>query len=235
MRLDKLLSNMGYGSRKEVKKWLKAGVVTVNGHVVQDDKTQVDPETDHVQFQGVTVEYRPYIYLMLHKPQGVISATDDAREMTVLDLIDPEHLTYNLFPVGRLDKDAEGLLLLTNDGKLSHALLSPKRHVPKVYYAEIEGLVTEADVEAFQAGVILDDGYRTLPADLKVIHSGEHSRVELTIVEGKFHQVKRMFKAVGKRVTYLKRIKMGGLALDEGLEPGEYRELTEEEVQLLQG
>ncbi|MDQ0338878.1 16S rRNA pseudouridine516 synthase [Caldalkalibacillus uzonensis] len=235
MRLDKLLANMGYGSRKEVKKWLKAGVVTVNGSVVQDGKTQVDPDTDHVQFQGVTVEYRPYIYLMLNKPQGVISATEDASHTTVLDLLDPEYLIYDLFPVGRLDKDTEGLLLLTNDGKLSHALLSPRRHVPKVYYAEIEGIVTDEDVDAFKSGVTLDDGYHTLPAELHIIDSGEQSRVELTIVEGKFHQVKRMFEAVGKRVIYLKRTKMGPLALDAHLEPGEYRELTEEEVQLLQG
>jgi 16S rRNA pseudouridine516 synthase len=170
---------------------------------------------------------------MLHKPDGYLSATEDARDKTVLDLIEGyDH--YDMFPVGRLDKDTEGLLILTNDGQLSHRVLSPKSHVPKCYYAVIEGVVTEADQIAFKEGVVLEDGYETLPAELEILKSAAVSEIELTIVEGKFHQVKRMFESVGKRVTYLKRIKMGGLVLDPDLAKGAYRELSEAEVQKLE-
>ncbi|GLY10318.1 pseudouridine synthase [Pseudobacillus badius] len=233
MRIDKLLANIGYGSRKEVKQLLKAGAVTVNGEAVKDAKTHVDPEKDRIMLYDEEVYYREFIYLMMNKPPGVISATEDVKDETVVDLLEADHAVFQPFPVGRLDKDTEGLLLLTNDGVLAHQLLSPKKHVPKTYFAVIEGEVTEEDTAAFQQGVTLDDGYLTKPGELNILKSGPRSDIELTITEGKFHQVKRMFEAVGKRVVYLQRISMGPLQLDEELNLGEYRELTEEEVALL--
>lgn len=233
MRIDKLLANRGFGSRKEVKGLLKSGAVQINGTPVKDSSKHVKVETDTVTVHGEVIEYKEFIYLMLNKPQGVISATEDHLHDTVLDLLEMEDAVYKPFPVGRLDKDTEGLLLLTNDGQLAHQLLSPKKHVPKTYIAVIEGEVTEEDVEAFRNGVTLDDGYETMPAVLTIISSGLRSEIEVIIEEGKFHQVKRMFQAVGKRVVYLKRIKMGPLPLDEELQLGEYRELTEDEVNLL--
>lgn len=235
MRIDKLLANVGYGSRKEVKQLLKGGAVKVNDKMVKNAKEQVNPEKDTVTLNGEVVEYKEYIYLMMNKPQGVISATEDNHEQTVIDLLEMDDAVYDPFPVGRLDKDTEGLLLLTNNGKLAHQLLSPKKHVPKTYFAVIDGEVTKEDVEAFQQGVTLDDGYVTKPGELKIIKSGIRSDIELTITEGKFHQVKRMFQAVGKKVVYLQRISMGPLKLDDSLELGEYRGLTEEEIlQLLE-
>ncbi|MDP4172302.1 MAG: pseudouridine synthase [Bacillota bacterium] len=233
MRIDKLLANLGFGSRKEVKQLLKSGAVKVDDAVIKDAKAHVDPATQHVTLNGEHVEYKEFIYLMMNKPPGVLSATEDSRDKTVIDLLELNDQVYNPFPVGRLDKDTEGLLLITNDGQLSHRLLSPKKHVPKTYFAVIEGEVTEEDVEAFQEGVTLDDGYFTKPGQLTILKSGLMSDIELTITEGKFHQVKRMFEAVGKRVVYLKRLSMGPLALDESLELGEYRELTEEEIEML--
>ncbi|MBO0992437.1 pseudouridine synthase [Bacillus sp. SD088] len=234
MRIDKLLANTGYGSRKEVKKLLKSGSVTVEGDIVKDPKTQVIPEQQSIYVNGEEVHYREYIYLMMNKPADVISATEDVREKTVIDLLHPDDAVMSPFPVGRLDKDTEGLLLLTNDGKLAHQLLSPKKDVPKTYFAVVKGLVSEDDKHAFQQGVILDDGYETKPGFLEILKAGERSDIELTITEGKFHQVKRMFAAVGKQVIYLKRISMGRLQLDEELALGEYRALTEEEVMQLQ-
>jgi 16S rRNA pseudouridine516 synthase len=233
MRIDKLLANMGYGSRKEVKKLLKDGGLQVNGEVIKDGKVHVDEENDTVMLYGEKVEYREFIYLLMNKPPGLISATEDANEETVIDILQMDDQIFNPFPVGRLDKDTEGLLLITNDGQLSHQLLSPKRHVPKTYYAVIDGEVTERDIEAFKEGVTLEDGYHTKPGDLVILKSGPTSDIELTITEGKFHQVKRMFESVGKRVIYLKRLSMGPLKLDEDLELGEYRELTDEEVEKL--
>lgn len=232
-RLDKILSNLGYGTRKEVKMMVKDGLVEVNGKVVKDSSIHVDPENDEILVDGEKVFYREFIYLMLNKPKGVITATYDDVEKTVLDLIDDEYKVFSPSPVGRLDKDTEGLLILTNDGELNHFLLSPKRHVPKKYYAKVLGRVTEDDVKKFKKGVVLDDGYRTLPSELEILVSGEVSEIELVIYEGKYHQVKRMFEAVGKKVIYLKRIEFGPLKLDENLELGEYRELTDEEVELL--
>ncbi|CAH2717524.1 Ribosomal small subunit pseudouridine synthase A [Neobacillus rhizosphaerae] len=233
MRIDKMLANLGYGSRKEVKQLLKAGAVKVDDLVVKDAKQQVDTNIQTVTLNGEVIEYKEFIYLMMNKPQGVLSATEDNACETVIDLLEMEDQVYEPFPVGRLDKDTEGLLLITNDGQLAHRLLSPKKHVPKTYFAVIDGEVTEADVGAFASGVILDDGYETKPGELIILKSGIRSDIKLTITEGKFHQVKRMFEAVGKRVVYLKRISMGPLPLDETLELGEYRELTDEEVQLL--
>lgn len=230
MRIDKMLATLGYGSRKDVKKFLKQGMVFINDQVVKDPKVHVDPKKDVVTVNGEVIEYKEFIYLMMNKPSGVVSATEDFRDTTVIDLLEMEDKVYSPFPVGRLDKDTEGLLLLTNDGQLAHRLLSPKKDVPKTYFAVIDQEVTEEDVEAFRRGVCLDDGYVTKPALLHILKSGMHSDVEITITEGKYHQVKRMFAARGKKVLYLKRLSMGPIQLDETLKLGEYRELTEEEI-----
>lgn len=235
LRLDKVLTHMGLGSRSEIKKYVKQGLITVGGVRVKDSGMHVHPETDEIVLDGEKVVYKEFIYVMLHKPPGVVSATEDHRDRTVLDLLAPDLLAFEPFPVGRLDKDTEGLLLLTNDGKLAHELLSPKRHVPKTYTALVSGDVNEEDVRRFAEGVTLDDGYVTLPGELVVLHQEEQagevlSRIELTIHEGKFHQVKRMFQAVGKKVVYLKRLRMGSLNLDEALPLGDYRELTADEL-----
>jgi 16S rRNA pseudouridine516 synthase len=230
MRLDKLLGNMGYGTRKDIKKFAKDGLIQVDGKVSKDSSIHVDPEVNEIVMDGEKVVYREFVYLMMNKPKGYLSATEDSIEKTVVDLLHEEYIPFQVFPVGRLDKDTEGLLVLTNDGKMAHELLSPKKHVPKKYFAEIEGIVTKEDGKIFSQGVTLDDGYQTMPAQLEILESGTHSKINLTIYEGKFHQVKRMFQAVGKKVTYLKRIKMGNLELDNSLSLGDYRELTEEEM-----
>jgi len=233
MRLDKLLANMGYGTRKEVKQLLKQKAVTVDGEVVKDASMHVNPDDQAVLVYGERVHYSEFIYLMMNKPPGVISATEDLYDKTVIDLLDPLAQHFKPFPVGRLDKDTEGLLLITNDGQLAHNLLSPKKHVPKLYYAKVNGIVTEEDTEAFKQGVELDDGYVTKPGVLNILKSGPQSEIELSIQEGKFHQVKRMFEARNKKVTYLKRLSMGTLKLDEELELGDYRELTTDELNAL--
>ncbi|GIP27642.1 pseudouridine synthase [Paenibacillus sp. J23TS9] len=239
LRLDKVLTHMGYGSRSEIKKYVKQGLIMVNDIRVKDSGLHVHPETDMILIDGEQVIYKEFIYVMLHKPPGVVSATEDNRDRTVLDLLPPELLAFEPFPVGRLDKDTEGLLLLTNDGKLSHELLSPRRHVPKTYLALVSGDVNREDIEQFAKGVTLDDGYVTLPGELVILEQERQedevlSRIELTIHEGKFHQVKRMFESVGKKVIYLKRLRMGSLNLDASLKLGEYRELTDDELGLLQ-
>ncbi|MBM7563692.1 pseudouridine synthase [Paenibacillus sacheonensis] len=238
MRLDKLLANMGFGTRSEVRRAVKQGRVTVDGLTAKDFGLTIDPESAEVRFDGEEVVYQETIYVMLNKPQGVISATEDTRDRTVIDLLEPVDRVLQPFPVGRLDKDTEGLLLLTNDGKLAHDLLSPRKHVPKTYEALVLGDVGESDQAAFRQGVTLDDGYATMPAELVVGEKeeradGVYSRITLTIHEGKFHQVKRMFEAVDKRVLYLKRISMGPLALDKKLKLGEYRLLTDTELEAL--
>ncbi len=234
LRIDKILSNVGYGSRAEIKKYCKYGIIFVNGQVVNNPGLQVDPENDEIIFDGEKVNYREFVYIMLNKPGGYISATYDKFDPIVLDLIDPSYLVFEPFPVGRLDKDTEGLLVLTNDGQLSHRVLSPKKHVPKTYYAKVEGVVTNDDILLFEDGVVLDDGYKTMPSQLKILKSDEISEIELTIHEGKFHQVKRMFESVGKKVVYLKRLSMGNLKLDESLALGEYRELTIDEIKQME-
>lgn len=233
-RLDKILSNLGYGTRKELKGICKKGLVKVNGVVVKDSGAKVDPENDEIFINGEQVFYRKFIYLMMNKPDGVISATRDNRDETVVDLLEVDHQVFEPFPVGRLDKDTVGLLFLTNDGELNHKLISPKYKVDKVYSAKINKRVTESDIEAFKNGITLDDGYVCKEAKLEIISAEENeSDVIITIQEGKFHQVKRMFEAVGKEVTYLKRIEFGTIKLDETLEEGEYRELTDDEVTIL--
>ncbi|EGF3895602.1 rRNA pseudouridine synthase [Listeria monocytogenes] len=231
MRLDKLLSHTGFGSRKEVKPLLKSGAVVVNGTIQKDSKTQVNPDKDQITVHGTPVVYQEFVYFMLHKPQNVVSATEDNVSETVIDLLAQEDTLTDPFPVGRLDKDTEGLLIITNDGTLAHNLLSPKKHIDKTYYAKIDGDVTAEDVEAFAAGIELDDGYTCKPAHLEIITPNE---IKVTIQEGKFHQVKRMFAARGKSVSYLKRISMSNLQLDESLALGEYRPLTEAELAILQ-
>lgn len=232
IRLDKYLADMGLGTRSQIKKDVRTGSVSVNGTAVCRPDVKIDTDKDQVLFQGQPVIYEEYEYYMLNKPAGVVSATEDRREKTVLDLI-RERRRNDLFPVGRLDKDTEGLLLITNDGKLAHNLLSPGRHVDKVYFARIKGKVTEQDVIEFARGLDIGDDKPTLPAKLHIYSSGKLSEIRLTIREGRFHQVKRMFQAVGKEVIFLKRLQMGTLVLDEKLHPGEYRKLTEEEVKNL--
>ena len=240
MRLDKLLGNLGYGTRSEIKKYCKQGFVRVNGAEAKKSDVHVDPENDEIVFNGELVNYREFVYLLLNKPAGYVSATFDKYDPTVIDLIGEEYLPFEPFPVGRLDKDTEGLLGITNDGKLSHRVLSPKNHVPKKYYAIIDKEVDDMDVRIFEKGVYIGEDYTTKPSKLEVLNPFEFedgslgSEVHVTISEGKFHQVKRMFEAVGKEVVYLQRIQMGGLELDEELDLGEYRELTPEEVELLE-
>ena len=233
-RLDKVLSNLGYGSRKEIKQAIRKGLIEVNGELVKDNGMQVDPESDRIIVNGEEIFYRKFIYLMMNKPDGVVSATVDNRDETVVDLLEVEHQVFNPFPVGRLDKDTVGLLFLTNDGELNHRLISPKWKVDKIYYAKIDKKVTEDDVNKFKKGITLDDGYLCKEAKLEILNAtDEGSEVEVTIQEGKFHQVKRMFEARGKKVVYLKRTSFGNLPLDESLEEGEYKELSESELAVL--
>ena len=232
MRLDKFLTEMGMGSRSEVKQGIRKGMAKVNGDVITKPEYKVTDDC-HVEWKGILVDYVEYEYIMLNKPAGVISATEDRRDHTVVDLITDAKRT-DLFPVGRLDKDTEGLLLLTNDGQLAHQLLSPKKHVAKVYYAKVEGIMTEEDVKLFKEGIVIDEDFKALPADLHILSKNDAdgtSEIELKIFEGKFHQVKRMVHAAGKEVVYLKRLSMGSLTLDDTLKPGDYRNLTKEELE----
>ncbi|MDI3481556.1 MAG: rRNA pseudouridine516 synthase [Tepidanaerobacteraceae bacterium] len=232
-RLDKILSMSGFGSRKDVKKLVKQGAVTVNGKTANDAGIKICPLTDEIRVFNEEVNYKEHIYIMMNKPDGVISATADEKGTTVIDLLEGEYSHRNLFPVGRLDRDAEGLILLTDDGKLAHSLLSPKNKVEKVYYVEVMGILNEDDVDAFGKGISLED-FITLPSKLDILEAGNISKALVKIYEGKFHQVKRMMKARGKHVTYLKRISIGPLNLDEKLGPGKWRELTDSEVYELQ-
>lgn len=242
VRLDKFLADAGAGTRSEVKKMIQKGLVQVNGATVKKPEEKVETENDKVTLSGMDIGAAPeFVYYILHKPAGYVSATEDAREKTVMELVPDKR--KGLFPVGRLDKDTEGLLLVTDDGALAHSLLSPKKHVEKTYYAVVEGLVTEEDIEKLKQGVDIGEKKVTLPARLEILSvkvyidgSGEErqqSEIRLTICEGKFHQVKRMVAAVGKKVTYLKRLSMGPLVLPDNLEKGECRPLTEKEISLL--
>ena len=233
MRLDKYLVACAVGSRTEVKNLLKAGRVTVNGKKEKSAKLQMNEETDEVCFDGQKLEYEEFVYYMMNKPQGVISATEDPKHKTVLDLLDDYARAKEVFPVGRLDIDTHGLLLLTNDGKLAHALLSPKRHVDKTYLAQVDGIMTKEDVETFAKGIPLKD-FTCQPAKLELVsidREKEESLVRVTIAEGKFHQIKRMVAYCGKEVVDLQRLTMGTLTLDEGLKRGEWRRLTKEELE----
>ncbi len=234
-RLDKFLVEMSVASRSTIKDMAKKGRITVNGQIVKASDTKLDESADVVAVDGQVIAFSSTEYFMLNKPAGVITATLDKKAKTVLDLLD-ERTRNDLFPVGRLDKDTEGLLLITNDGDLAHRLLAPKKHVDKVYYADIRGVVTDEHVRQFASGLTLSDGTAVMPGELVVLDvdsTAKTSRIRLTIHEGKFHQVKRMFEAVGTEVTYLKRLSMGPLSLDENLLPGEYRRLTDEEINML--
>ncbi len=234
MRLDKCLADCGLGTRSEVKSLLKAKRITVNGKVVNNGKVQVNPETDEILFDGEKIQYEEFVYIMMNKPKGVVSATEDNLHKTVLDLIDPLYFKKGVFPVGRLDIDTHGLLLLTNDGELAHRLLSPKKHVTKIYQARVEGVMTPEDAAAFEKGIVLSDGTECMPARLDILSTTQdESIVQIHLKEGKFHQVKRMVKACGKTVVDLERLTMGPLKFDESLALGESRPLTEEELESL--
>lgn len=234
MRLDKCLADCGLGTRSEVKSLLKAKRITVNGKVVNNGKVQVNPETDEILFDGEKIQYEEFVYMMMNKPKGVVSATEDNLHKTVLDLIDPLYFKKGVFPVGRLDIDTHGLLLLTNDGELAHRLLSPKKHVTKIYQARVEGVMTPEDATAFEKGIVLSDGTECMPARLDILSTTQdESIVQIHLKEGKFHQVKRMVKACGKTVVDLQRLTMGPLKFDESLALGESRPLTEEELESL--
>lgn len=232
-RLDKFLCDSLNITRKEAKEAVKKGKVTINGEVVKKPECKLDADDDQVEFEHQPVIFEQFHYLMLHKPQGVVSATKDNHDKTVIDLIH-EDFKDKLFPVGRLDKDTEGLLLLTDDGMLAHELLSPKKHVDKVYFAKVAGRFTEEEIKRFREGLDIGNGEKEKEAFLEILKAGEdQSEVLITITEGKFHQVKRMAKAVGSEVLYLKRLSMGPLKLDEELEIGTYRRLSEEELHKL--
>lgn len=282
-RLDKIIASMGQHSRKDVKNLIKAKKISVNGALVLSSDIKCDPKSDEIIVDGIRLNYSEHIYIMLNKPAGVVSATSDAHDRTVLDLIPAEYRKPDIFPVGRLDKDTEGLMLLTDDGALAHDLLSPKKHVDKTYFVRLEGSLNDAHVRAFADGVTLADGYKCMNAELVILNSGRYIDTEssdnncgevncacnavsnvtqhcesieitdnilvnhnhadtsaccisealITIKEGKFHQIKRMFGTINMPVLYLKRIKMGSLALDDALKPGQFRKLTEDEINSL--
>lgn len=230
MRIDKCLADCGLGTRSEVKSLLKAKRITVNGTVVTNGKVQVNPNEDEIQFDGNKIVYEEFVYVMMNKPKGVVSATEDNLHKTVLDLVDPIYTKKGVFPVGRLDIDTHGLLLLTNDGELAHQLLSPKKHVTKIYRARVEGVMTAEDAITFEKGIVLSDGTKCLPAKLEVLLvEKEESIVHIHLNEGKFHQVKKMVQACGKKVVDLQRLTMGPLYLDKTLALGESRPLTQQE------
>ncbi|NMA65924.1 MAG: rRNA pseudouridine synthase [Clostridiaceae bacterium] len=235
MRLDKFLRDQGIATRSEIKTYIKKGFVQVNDSIVKDPGFHIDSDKDKVILDGKTIDYNEFVYYMLNKPKGVITATNDKRTKTVLDLFPETIRRRNVFPVGRLDKDTEGLLIITDNGTFAHNLLAPKKRVIKLYEARLDQYPTEGAEEIFAEGVVLEDGYKSLPASLEILPSENEIIARVKIYEGKFHQVKRMFKSVGANVIALKRLSMGGVSLDEALMPGEYRELTEEEIAILKG
>ena len=232
-RLDKALAGTGRWSRREVKLLVRQGQVRVNGMAAVSAEEKIDPETAVITVGGESIRLQKFTYVMLHKPAGVLTATEDRRQATVLELLPAELRRRGLSPVGRLDKDTEGLLLLTDDGALAHDLLAPKKHVDKVYFVRTDGALDDADCKAFEQGITLGDGLECLPAKLEILKSDAQSEALITIREGKFHQIKRMLASRGKPVVYLKRLSMGSLTLDEGLSKGEYRMLTAEEIKNL--
>lgn len=231
MRLDKYLADMGIGTRSQVKEAIRKGKVSINGQVMKSSDSKIDLEQTEVIYEGQKISYVSYEYYMLNKPAGVVSAVSDNRYRTVVDLIDTK-ARKDLFPVGRLDIDTEGLLIITNDGPLTHNLLAPKKHVDKVYFVKVDADIPSDTKARFEEGITLEDGTKTKPANLECINKRE---AKLTIHEGKFHQVKRMFEAVGVQVIYLKRLSMGPVSLDETLKLGEFRPLTKDEIERLKG
>lgn len=236
MRIDKFLANQDIGSRSQVKQYIKKGMISVNGIVCKSPEQKIDENADQISYNGKVIGYQKHHYYMLNKPSGCVSATNDNLHITVLDLLKASVPVKNLFPVGRLDIDTEGLLLITDDGELSHNLLSPSKHVAKTYFARIDGLATEEHIKAFKEGLDIGDDKPTKPGTLVIKNTDlgtQTSEILLTITEGRYHQVKRSFEALGMKVTYLKRLSMGSLTLDEALAPGEFRELTGTELQAL--
>ncbi len=250
LRLDKYLADMGLGTRTEIKEFIKKGFVTWNGEIVKKPEQKVDTQKDRVFYHGIEIPYHTMEYYMINKPAGVLTATEDKRQKTILDFFD-HSIRNDLFPVGRLDKDAEGLLLITNDGALAHKLLSPKNHIPKRYFVIVSGIIEQQDIDAFAKGLMIPAygkekkkkkqkketdrfaAFQAMPAKMKILFldkEKKQSHVEIQIYEGKFHQIKRMCQAISKPVIYLKRISMGNLELDHSLKLGEYRALTEEEI-----
>jgi len=229
MRIDRFLVRAGIASRKDAKGLIRGKRITVNAEVIKNANVKVDYQQDEICLDGVKIEYKEYVYLMLNKPQGVISATVDEKHKTVIDIVS-DYSHYDLHPVGRLDIDTEGLLIITNDGKLTHNIISPKKHIPKTYFARLASKIEVDAIGKFKEGITLGDGYECMSAELTILNETE---IELTIYEGKFHQVKRMFKALDNEVIYLKRIKMNNLDLDNQLELGSYKELSEDELKLL--
>ncbi len=234
LRLDKILADTGRWSRKEAKELIRRGRVWVDGAPAPSGQDKYETEGLELTVDGEAVFHEEYTYIMLHKPAGVLSATEDRRQSTVLDLLPPELRKRGLFPVGRLDKDTEGLLLLTDNGELAHRLLSPRYHVNKVYLVQVDGTLDEGDCRAFAEGMVLEDGLECLPAGLELLPERGPDWGIVTLREGKFHQIKRMLAAREKPVLYLKRLSMGSLKLDEGLKKGEYRTLTSKEVEKLE-
>ena len=235
LRIDKFLADMGVGTRAAIKNDIRKKLVTINGETVKSPDEKADTEKDVIIYCGKEIKYLEYEYFIMNKPAGVISATEDRSQKTVLDLI-TDSSRKDLFPVGRLDKDTEGLLLITNDGMLAHELLSPKKHVDKIYYVETDGLLTDEHVRLFREGIAVEEGFVAKESTLEILEvSGNGSKAQLTIYEGKFHQVKRMMEAVGNTVTYLKRLSMGPLKLPDDLKCGEYRRLSETEIDMLKG
>ena len=232
-RLDKIIASTGRWSRREVKALVRQGRVLVDRVPARSAEEKADPETAEIAVNGEVLTYRRYTWVMMNKPAGYLSATEDGRGPTVLDLLPQELQRQNLFPVGRLDKDTEGLLLLTNEGGLAHELLSPRHHVDKVYYTRVAGRLTEEDCRAFASGMTLDDGLACMPAGLEILSAGDESEAYVTLREGKFHQVKRMLAYRGKPVLYLERISMGNMTLDPELPRGKFRFLTSKEVENL--
>ena len=238
------MANSGVGTRKETKEILKKRKIKVNDSIIIDGSVHIDENKDIIKYEDKVISYKPFVYVMMNKPDGVISATEDREHKTVIELLGDDYRTYSMFPVGRLDIDTEGMRILSNDGMLTHNLLAPNKHVNKKYYVELKNPVSQSDIEKLEKGIELENGFITKDAKIEVIENadipinkktGERtvSKAYITITEGKYHQVKRMFKAVDNKVIYLKRIQMGKLKLDEKLKTGEYRELTENEIKIL--
>ena len=232
-RIDKIIASQGQYSRSEVKKLVKDGRVTLDGAVIKSSDVKADPNTNNIAIDGKSIGYKKHLYLMLNKPQGVVSATEDPDHKTVIDLVPKELKRDGLFPAGRLDGDTVGFVLITDDGDFAHRILSPKNHIMKTYHATLQRPITQEDIDAFRNGIELKDGTLCLEAQVKPLENDE-PMAEIKICEGKYHQVKRMFAALGNKVVFLKRVKMGALALDENLEEGQCREITPEELSLIQ-
>lgn len=233
MRLDRFFSSQEILSRKEVKKLIHHGEILVNGNIVKSSDQKVDTQKDKISYRGNVIEYKPYIYIMLNKPAGVVSSTSDKINKTVIDLLPQELFRTDLFPAGRLDKDTTGFVLITNDGEFAHNMLSPKNHVKKFYLVELDGSIAKPDIELIERGAVLADGYICKPAQITLLEDTDNPLLEIVLVEGKYHQIKRMFGVIGRGVNSLKRVRIGNLFLDERLKEGYAREITNKEISLI--